>query len=157
MISPKLCHCIHHQYMSKYVTVSTTNTWDTRYVTVFNTWAKKDTMTSYCTQYTLCTALISSMYKKWILSQRSQLKEDRWFFVLGFLSTAFYRYSLIKQVNTGQKIRTSSNYCRSLTACVRNIFLWSWQKIRVEKQMFFFCNFKHSMPRSILPLLCRRR
>ena len=36
--------------MSKYVTVSTTNTWDTKYVT----WARKDTVTSYCTKYTLC-------------------------------------------------------------------------------------------------------
>ena len=41
--------------MSKYVTVSTTNTWDTKYVTVSNTWARKDTVTSYFTKYTLCT------------------------------------------------------------------------------------------------------
>ena len=46
--------------MSKYVTVSTTNTWDTKYVTVSNTWAIKDTMTSYFTKYTLCTAKTSS-------------------------------------------------------------------------------------------------
>ena len=45
--------------MSKYVTVSTTNTWDTKYVTVSNTWAIKDTVTSYFTKYTLCTALNS--------------------------------------------------------------------------------------------------
>ena len=43
--------------MSEYVTVSTTNTWDTKYVTVFNTWARKDTVTSYFTKYTLCTGL----------------------------------------------------------------------------------------------------
>ena len=54
MISPKICHCIHYQYMSKYVTVSTTNTWDTKYVTVSNTWARKDTVTLYFTKYTLC-------------------------------------------------------------------------------------------------------
>ena len=54
MISPKICHCIHYQNMSKYVTVSTINTWDTIYVTVSNTWAKKDTVTSYFTKYTLC-------------------------------------------------------------------------------------------------------
>ena len=41
--------------MSKYVTVSTTNTWDTKYVTVSKTWARKDTVTSYLTKYTLCT------------------------------------------------------------------------------------------------------
>ena len=46
--------------MPKYVTVSTTNTWDTKYVTVSNTWAIKDTMTSYFTKYTLCTAKTSS-------------------------------------------------------------------------------------------------
>ena len=40
--------------MSKYVTVSTTNTWDTKYVTVSNTWATKDTVTLYFTKYTLC-------------------------------------------------------------------------------------------------------
>ena len=54
MISPKICHCIHYRNMSKYVTVSTTNTWDTKYVTVSNTWARKDTVTSYCTKYPLC-------------------------------------------------------------------------------------------------------
>ena len=41
--------------MSKYVTVSTTNTWETKYVTVSNTWARKDTVTSYFSKYTLCT------------------------------------------------------------------------------------------------------
>ena len=30
------------------------NTWDTKYVTVSNTWARKDTVTSYFTKYTLC-------------------------------------------------------------------------------------------------------
>ena len=40
--------------MSKYVTVSTTNTWDTKYATVSNTWAIKDTVISYFTKYTLC-------------------------------------------------------------------------------------------------------
>ena len=35
--------------MSKYVTVSTTNTWDTKYATVSDTWAIKDTVTSYFT------------------------------------------------------------------------------------------------------------
>ena len=40
--------------MSKYVTVSTTNTWDTKYATVSNTWAIKDTVTSYFTKCTLC-------------------------------------------------------------------------------------------------------
>ena len=30
------------------------NTWDTKYVTVCNTWARKDTVTSYLTKYTLC-------------------------------------------------------------------------------------------------------
>ena len=30
------------------------NTWDTKYVTVSNTWAIKDTVTSYLTKYTLC-------------------------------------------------------------------------------------------------------
>ena len=29
------------------------NTWDTKYVTVSNTWAIKDTVKSYCTKYTL--------------------------------------------------------------------------------------------------------
>ena len=43
--------------MSKYVTVSTTNTWDTKYVTVSNTWAIKDTVTSYFTKCTLCSEL----------------------------------------------------------------------------------------------------
>ena len=42
--------------MSKYVTVSTTNTWDTKYATVSNTWAIKDTVTSYFTKCTLCSA-----------------------------------------------------------------------------------------------------
>ena len=56
MISPKICHCIHYRNMSKYVTVSTTNTWDTKYATVSNTWAIKDTVTSYFTKYTLCSA-----------------------------------------------------------------------------------------------------
>ena len=41
--------------MSQYVTVSTTNTWETKYVTVSNTWARKDTVTSYFSKYTLCT------------------------------------------------------------------------------------------------------
>ena len=54
MISPKICHCTHYRNMSKYVTVSTTNTWDIKYVTVSNTWARKDTVTSYCTKYPLC-------------------------------------------------------------------------------------------------------
>ena len=54
MISPKICHCIHYRNMSKYVTVSTTNTWDTKYATVSNTWAIKDTVTSYFTKCTLC-------------------------------------------------------------------------------------------------------
>ena len=40
--------------MSKYVTVSTTNTWDSKYATVSNTWAIKDTVTSYFTKCTLC-------------------------------------------------------------------------------------------------------
>ena len=31
------------------------NTWDTKYVTVSNIWARKDTVTSYLTKYTLCT------------------------------------------------------------------------------------------------------
>ena len=31
-----------------------TNTWDTKYVTVSNTWARKDTVTSFCIKYTLC-------------------------------------------------------------------------------------------------------
>ena len=31
------------------------NAWDTKYVTVSNTWARKDTVTSYLTKYTLCT------------------------------------------------------------------------------------------------------
>ena len=30
------------------------NTWETKYVTVSNTWARKDTVTSYFTKYTLC-------------------------------------------------------------------------------------------------------
>ena len=58
MISPKICHCIHYRNMSKYVTVSTTNTWDTKYVTVSKTWAIKDTVTSYFTKCTLCSALL---------------------------------------------------------------------------------------------------
>ena len=33
------------------------NTWDTKYVTVSNTWAIKDTVTSYLTKYTLCSAV----------------------------------------------------------------------------------------------------
>ena len=32
------------------------NTWDTKYVTVSNTWARKDTVASYLTKYTLCNA-----------------------------------------------------------------------------------------------------
>ena len=35
------------------------NTWDTKYVTVSNTWAIKDTVTSYLTKYTLCNATVS--------------------------------------------------------------------------------------------------
>ena len=31
------------------------HTWDTKYVTVSNTWTRKDTVTSYFTMYTLCT------------------------------------------------------------------------------------------------------
>ena len=58
MISPKICHCIHYRNMSKYVTVSTTNTWDTKYVTVSNTWAIKYTVTSYFTKYALCSGVI---------------------------------------------------------------------------------------------------
>ena len=41
--------------LPKYVTVSTTNTWDTKYATVSDTWARKDTVTSHFTKYTLCT------------------------------------------------------------------------------------------------------
>ena len=41
--------------MSQYVTVSTTNTWDTKYATVSYTWAIKGTVTSYFTKNTLCT------------------------------------------------------------------------------------------------------
>ena len=37
-----ICHCIHYLIHIKYVTVS-------------NTWARKDTVTSYLTKYTLCT------------------------------------------------------------------------------------------------------
>ena len=37
------------------------NTWDTKHVTVSNTWARKDTVTSYLTKYTLCTG----MYQFW--------------------------------------------------------------------------------------------
>ena len=55
MIAPQICHCIHYQNMSQYVTVSTTNTLDTKYVTLSNTWARKDTVTSYFRKYTLCT------------------------------------------------------------------------------------------------------
>ena len=35
------------------------DTWDTKYVTVSNTWAIKDTVTSYLTKYTLCNATVS--------------------------------------------------------------------------------------------------
>ena len=45
------------QNMPKYVTVST-NTWDTKYVTVSNTWAIKDTVTLYFTKYTLCSGAL---------------------------------------------------------------------------------------------------
>ena len=48
--------------MSKYVTVSTTNTWDIKYVTVSNTWAIKDTVTSYFTKYTLCSVNTPKIY-----------------------------------------------------------------------------------------------
>ena len=44
--------------MSKYVTVSTTNTWDKKYATVSNTWAIKDTVTLYFTKCTLCSGMI---------------------------------------------------------------------------------------------------
>ena len=30
------------------------NTWDTKYVTVSNTWARKDPVTPYLTKYALC-------------------------------------------------------------------------------------------------------
>ena len=59
--SARKIHCIHYRNMSKYVTVSTTNTWDTKYVTVSNTWAIKDTVTSYLTKYTLCTVIFTSL------------------------------------------------------------------------------------------------
>ena len=36
------------------------NTWDTKYVTVSNTWARKDTVTSNCTKYTLCSGNCSN-------------------------------------------------------------------------------------------------
>ena len=61
MISPKICHCIHYENMSQYVTVSTTNAWDTKYATVSDTWARKDTVTSYFTKYTLCTVFLLMM------------------------------------------------------------------------------------------------
>ena len=34
------------------------NTWDTLFVTVSNTWARKDTVASYLTKYTLCTVTV---------------------------------------------------------------------------------------------------
>ena len=37
------------------------NTWDTKYVTVSNTWARKDTVTSYLTKYTLCNVMVIIM------------------------------------------------------------------------------------------------
>ena len=76
MISPKICHSIHYQYMSKYVTVATSNTWDTKYVTVSNTWARKDTVTSYFTKYTLCSALCRSLFSLRVTGHKMLLKSD---------------------------------------------------------------------------------
>ena len=59
--------------MSKYVTVSTTNTWDTKYVTVSNTWAIKDTVTSYFTKYTLCTAMVDFFLENILLNSSHNL------------------------------------------------------------------------------------
>ena len=60
------------------------------------------------------------MYKKLILSQRSQLNEDPWFFVLGFLSTAFYTFSLIiyRCLRNRSKIQNQLQLL-SLTHCLR--------------------------------------
>ena len=44
------------------------NTWDTKYVTVSNTWAIKDTVTSYFTKYTLCSVNTPKIYLIYILA-----------------------------------------------------------------------------------------
>ena len=54
MISPKICHCIHYKICQNMSLYPLSNTLDTKYVTVSNTWAIKDTVTSYLTKYTLC-------------------------------------------------------------------------------------------------------
>ena len=59
--------------MSKYVTVSTTNTWDTKYATVSNTCAIKDTVTSYFTKCTLCSGRIPVLCETSSLSCWNQL------------------------------------------------------------------------------------
>ena len=62
--------------MSKYVTVSTTNTWDTKYATVSNTWAIKDTVTSYFTIYTLCTGALQVSLSETYLGPRKGAHQD---------------------------------------------------------------------------------
>ena len=63
----------------KYVTASTTEIcqnmslyplllWDIKYVTVSNTWAIKDTVTSYFTKYTLCSVNTPKIYLIYILA-----------------------------------------------------------------------------------------
>ena len=57
MISPKICHCIRFKICQNLSLYPLSITWDTIYVTVSNTWAIKDTVTSYFTNYTLCIVL----------------------------------------------------------------------------------------------------
>ena len=58
--------------LPKYVTVSTTNTWDTKYATVSDTWARKDTVTSHFTKYTLCTVDMVYTVDMWTWGMRGR-------------------------------------------------------------------------------------
>ena len=58
MLSIKICHCIHYKICQNMSLYPLFNTWDTKYVTVSNTWAIKYTVTSYFTKYALCSGVI---------------------------------------------------------------------------------------------------
>ena len=52
MISPKICHCI-HPFFRNYAPVSTPSSYCIGYSII------KDTVTSYCTKYTMCSGMVT--------------------------------------------------------------------------------------------------
>ena len=90
--------------MSKYVTVSTTNTWDTRYVTVSNTWAIKDTL-----QSTHCALEDKPTKQRWIddagydvTSANNKRNHLRWLWSKHMIWRELRRYDNGMQLHTGQ-------------------------------------------------------